>query len=94
MLGNESRLALVMLLQGGPQTVSWLVEQTGLSQPLVSQHLRTLREGGLISGTRDGREVTYHLADHHVAHVVSDALIHVSESVAPDGTAANLADPS
>lgn len=93
-LGNESRLALVMLLQGEPRTVSSLVEETGLSQPLVSQHLRTLRDAGLVSGTRDGREVAYHLADHHVAHVVGDALIHVAESALPDSAAATRADPS
>ncbi|MBP2436036.1 ArsR/SmtB family transcription factor [Microbacterium amylolyticum] len=49
------------------------------AQPLVSQHLRTLRQAGLVSPTRSGKEVTYEVADHHVTHVITDALTHVRE---------------
>lgn len=83
-LGSETRLRLLGLLEEEPSTVGRLVERAGISQPLVSQHLRTLREAGLVSATRAGREVTYTVADHHVAHVVHDALEHVREQ-APAG---------
>jgi DNA-binding transcriptional ArsR family regulator len=78
-LGSESRLRLVHLLGQSPRTVSELVAATGLSQPLVSQHLRTLRQSALVQTERRGREVIYRVADHHVAHVVTDALAHVHE---------------
>ncbi|MFJ4037480.1 ArsR/SmtB family transcription factor [Microbacterium sp. NPDC090007] len=78
-LGSESRLALVWLLSREPLTVSALVDRSGLSQPLVSQHLRTLRAAGLVSSEREGKEVRYSLADQHVAHVVLDAIAHVQE---------------
>ncbi|GAA1695594.1 hypothetical protein GCM10009808_11040 [Microbacterium sediminicola] len=81
-LGNESRLALLLLLRDDARTVSSLVAESGLSQPLVSQHLRTLRGAGLVSSHREGREVEYRLADHHVLHVISDALFHVTEPAA------------
>jgi Predicted transcriptional regulators len=78
-LGSESRLALVWLLNTEPLTVGVLAASSGLSQPLVSQHLRTLRQAGLVTSERDGKEVRYALADQHVAHVVLDAIAHVTE---------------
>ena len=78
-LGSESRLALVWLLNAEPLTVGALAASSGLSQPLVSQHLRTLRQAGLVSSERDGKEIRYALADQHVAHVVIDAIAHVTE---------------
>lgn len=78
-LGNGSRLSLLVLLGESPQTVSALESATGLSQPLVSQHLRTLRQSGLVAADRVGREVMYRVTDEHVSHVVADALAHARE---------------
>lgn len=78
-LGSETRLGLLHLISAEPRTVGALAEAAGLSQPLVSQHLRTLRQAGLVSASRTGKEVTYRLADQHVAHVIADAITHVQE---------------
>ena len=78
-LGHESRLWLLRLLEERSRTVGALAEATDMSQPLVSQHLRTLRQAGLVTAVRDGKEVTYHIADHHVTHVIADALVHSQE---------------
>lgn len=78
-LGHESRLQLLVLLNDHPHTVGALEGATGMSQPLVSQHLRLLRQSGLVTAERIGREVRYHVADRHVAHVVADALAHARE---------------
>lgn len=79
MLGHESRLWLVRLLGSRPMTVGELAEVTRMSQPLVSQHLKTRRQAGLVAADRHGKAVTYRLADEHVTHVVADALVHVNE---------------
>jgi DNA-binding transcriptional ArsR family regulator len=50
-----------------------------MSQPLVFQHLRTLRQSGLVVATRSGKELTYSVADAHVSHVIDDAIVHVHE---------------
>jgi len=55
-LGDTNRLDLVRRLAQGPATVSELIESTGLSQPLVSWHLRRLRSAGLVTSERSGRE--------------------------------------
>lgn len=78
-LGSPSRLLLLRLLAAEPATVGALAAQGGMSQPLVSQHLKTLRQAGIITVSRIGREAEYQLADHHIAHVVDDAIAHVLE---------------
>lgn len=85
-LAAPVRLAVVEQLVAGPRCVHELVRAVGVSQPLVSQHLRVLRGAGLVSAGRRGREVEYALADEHVAHVVRDVLRHADEPrrAAPD----------
>ena len=62
-LGDETRLRLLELLQTGEKSVAELMELTELGQSLVSHHLRTLREAGLVVDRRDGRWVYYSIAD-------------------------------
>ena len=63
-LGDEARLSvLVALLRTGPQCVSQLQELLGMEQSLLSHHLRSLRELGLVTGERQGRQVIYSPAD-------------------------------
>lgn len=78
-LGNESRLELMRIIDERPRTVGALAAATGMSQPLVSQHLRNLRNAGLVAAERSGKEVIYEVADRHITHVISDALAHVLE---------------
>jgi ArsR family transcriptional regulator len=56
-----------------------LVDLLELPQPLVSQHLRVLKEAGVVHGERRGREVVYSLVDDHLAHIVVDAVAHAEE---------------
>lgn len=83
-LATPVRLAVVMELAVAPRCVHEL--QSGLqaagrevSQPLLSQHLRVLRQAGLVSTTRRGSEITYQLVDTHVGHIVNDAIRHSQE---------------
>jgi len=91
-LGSPVRIAIVDRVLDGGRCVHELVAELELPQPLISQHLRTLREAGLVTGVRRGREVAYVLADAHVAHIVHDALHHtgavpVSESATDPASA-------
>jgi DNA-binding transcriptional ArsR family regulator len=61
-LGDETRLLLLELLVDGERTVADLMQLTGLGQSLVSHHLRTLRNAGLVVTRRDGRWIYYALA--------------------------------
>ena len=82
-LAAPMRLAIIALLdQHGSRCVHQLVDALGAPQPLVSQHLRVLRGASLVVGERRHREVHYELVDPHVAHIVRDALAHVSHGAA------------
>ncbi|MGZ4193562.1 MAG: ArsR/SmtB family transcription factor [Solirubrobacteraceae bacterium] len=51
------------LSHAGPASVTRLAEELGVPLPQLSNHLRRLREAGLIAGRREGRHVIYELAD-------------------------------
>ena len=56
-LGDETRLRVIGLLaEVGPLPVRELSSRVGLSQPLISWHLRILRLAGIIDTRRQGRE--------------------------------------
>lgn len=89
-LGNESRLVILRSVRTTASAVGAIAEATGMSQPLVSQHLRTLRQAGLVAATRSGKEMIYRLSDAHVAHVVDDAIAHAQEPPRPPSDDAAL----
>lgn len=69
-LSDPVRLSVMQVLMGGPATVSELVSATGTSQPNVSNHLRILRERGLVKSERRGRQAVYEIPDASVAQLV------------------------
>ena len=68
-LADPKRLHILELLRGGERCVCYLVTELGTSQPLLSFHLRILREAGLVSDRRDRRWVHYSLVPGAVAEM-------------------------
>jgi len=62
-LGDETRLRLLEHLTTGERNVGELMDLTGLGQSLISHHLRSLREAGLVHDRRDGRWIYYSIAE-------------------------------
>lgn len=60
-LAEPSRYRIARLLAAGPLCNQTLATATGLSPPAVSQHLRVLRDAGLVTGERRGCRVHYRL---------------------------------
>lgn len=57
-LGDETRLRMIGLLaEVGPMPVTELSSRVGMSQPLISWHLRILRLAGVVDTQRTGRTV-------------------------------------
>lgn len=73
------RVGIVREPAGGGTYVHELVAALGVSQPLVSQHLRALRNSRIVRTRRPAREIQYELTDEHVAHIVLDAIRHAQE---------------
>ena len=78
-LASPVRLGIVRELASGGRRVHELVDALGVSQPLVSQHLRVLRSSRIVTARRQAREIEYTLTDEHVAHIVLDAIQHARE---------------
>lgn len=65
-IGNASRYRIVEALGKGPKTVNQLAHAVKLAQPAVSQHLKVLRESGIVTDERCGKEVRYSLDTPHI----------------------------
>ncbi len=70
---DESRLSILESLRDGPRNVSDIVEETGLGQSNVSNHLACLLDCGLVTREPRGRFVFYGLRDARVAELLEIA---------------------
>lgn len=83
--GDVARLKLLTRLSdGGEWCVTELAQAAGVTLPTVSQQLRLLRAGGLVSRRRVAKHVYYALADAHIRDLLRNALDHAAEPPAPD----------
>jgi DNA-binding transcriptional ArsR family regulator len=60
-LGDPSRRAIVERLADGPRAVGQLADELPISRPAVSQHLRVLKDAGLVAERADGTRRIYRL---------------------------------
>ena len=60
-LGDETRLEIVRMLIGKERCVCAFLNAFSMTQPAISNHLRVLREAGLVIDSRDGRWIFYRL---------------------------------
>ena len=60
-ISHPSRRAMLRLVADRELPVSELAERVGLSQPAASQHLKVLRDAGLVRGRVDGRRRLYRI---------------------------------
>ena len=58
-MSNPDRLLLLCQLSQGEKRVGELEELVGVAQPTLSQQLSVLREEGLVSTRRDGKNIYY-----------------------------------
>ena len=79
LLGDPSRLKIVLCCLDVSASVGEIVERVGLSQSLVSHHLRLLRATRLLKSEKDGRQVFYSLPDCHVREMLTNLIEHIME---------------
>jgi len=82
LMGDPSRLKIIVACLAEPTSVSDVAARTRLSPSLVSHHLRLLRAARIRRAERRGKQVFYAAADEHVRCTISDMVAHVRE--APD----------
>lgn len=78
LLGDKTRLSMVALLQDHDCCVCEFVEIFQMSQPSISQHLKKLKDIGLVKESRKGQWIMYSLNHGHAHHeLVSSILAHL-----------------
>ena len=86
-LADPTRLALLVRLAegGGPFTVSQMAQGSGVDMSVVSRHLASLREAGIITCAKRGKEVLCSVQTGAVARMLRD-LADALEACCPAGT--------
>jgi DNA-binding transcriptional ArsR family regulator len=79
LVGDASRLRIVVACLNQPRCVSDIAATTRLSPSLVSHHLRLLRAARMLRAERLGKQVFYAAADHHVRRVIQDMVAHLAD---------------
>jgi DNA-binding transcriptional ArsR family regulator len=70
---EPNRLAVLETLRGGPLNVTAVVDRTGLSQALVSKHLKLLTIAGIVRRQPEGSLVFYEVIDRSVFRLIGQA---------------------
>ncbi|MGP6172710.1 ArsR/SmtB family transcription factor [Corynebacterium sp. A21] len=83
-LNSPLRLRLISLLHNREHTVSELSASTAKSQPLVSQHLKILKNSGIVEFNKRGRSSHYRLTDLGIINLIQEAAVFALENVPPE----------
>lgn len=76
-LGEPSRLRIVLALLEGETCVYHIVESCGGTQSGVSHQLRVLKDNRVVKARREGQNVLYSVADQHVVDILGLSLKHL-----------------
>jgi ArsR family transcriptional regulator, lead/cadmium/zinc/bismuth-responsive transcriptional repressor len=79
LLGDATRLRIVLACLPAPIAVGDIAAALQLSSSLVSHHLRLLRAARIVKAERQGKQVFYSAADAHITGVLADMLEHIAE---------------
>ena len=76
-MGNPMRLKIVEQLLTGDKNVTQLVDALGLEQSQISHALKTLKGCGIVTSTKDGRNIIYSIRDHRILEIlaISDEIL-------------------
>lgn len=71
-LSDENRIRIILCLANGKESVSGIVEELQLSQPLISHHLKELKRCLLVKVERNGPFIYYELVDRRIVSILKD----------------------
>jgi DNA-binding transcriptional ArsR family regulator len=86
LLGDPTRLRIVLACLAQPIAVGDIATRLELSSSLVSHHLRLLRAARIVKAERQGKQVFYTAADAHISGLLANMFEHLAE---PDSQNAN-----
>lgn len=78
-MGDTTRLKLLMALETGEFCASDLANVSQMTRSAVSHQLKTLKSNKLVKSRKEGKTVYYSLDDEHIHSVLKVALEHILE---------------
>jgi DNA-binding transcriptional ArsR family regulator len=79
LLGDKTRLRVVLACLTQPTSVGEIAATLALSSSLVSHHLRLLRAARIVKAERQGKQVFYAAADAHISTLLATMFEHIAE---------------
>jgi DNA-binding transcriptional ArsR family regulator len=83
LLGDPTRLRIVLACLAQPIAVGDIATSLELSSSLVSHHLRLLRAARIVKAERQGKQVFYTAADAHISGLLANMFEHLAEPESP-----------
>ena len=78
-IGSDTRLKILLALDGRELCAGHLAEAVGMTPSAVSNQLKALKQARLITARREGKMLYYSLADCHPREIINLAMSHVKE---------------
>ena len=72
-LGHPIRMKIVRSLRSGPLCVCTINENVDFSQSNLSQHLKILKDAGILKSDKDGLKIMYSIKDEEVKNLLNVA---------------------
>ncbi len=72
-LADPVRLQMIEFLRDGEKCVCEIVPYVGIAQPVVSRHLKILKDCGLVRDRKDGNRRLYTVTDQRIYEIVDAA---------------------
>ncbi len=67
---SESKIQILHCLSSSPKTVTQIVDNCGVSQSAISQHLKTLKDLDVIDSEKKGKNQIYYLKQKDIAKII------------------------
>ena len=79
LFSDSTRIRILYLLYENEYCVCDIAQSLSMTQSAVSHQLKLLKQGRLIKGRRDGKQIYYSLADEHVVTIIDMGMEHILE---------------
>lgn len=78
-LGDETRMRIILLLRENPLNVSDIARALKMEQSAISHQLRVLYQHRVVTYVRSGQERIYEILDNHIYQIIAQAQEHIEE---------------
>lgn len=78
-LGDRTRMSILMTLKYKESSVGSLAEKLNMEQSALSHQLKILKDVNLVRSRTKGKRRIYSLTDHHVHEIIQQLILHLQE---------------